>query len=89
MLVIAYDIIVSQSTVIMIFYVFSVCEPAGYYASYWNVPFLPHACTDDLLKDKFIYDTLIRVNAPLNKLGKAIKELFVEVGWSSVVLLVR
>ena len=65
-----------------------VCEPAGYYASYWNVPFLPFGCTNDNFKDKTTYDTLIRVNAPFHKLGRALAELFVEMEWYSVVMII-
>ena len=49
----------------------SVCVPIGYYASYYNIPLFPCSCVDQGLSDKYIYDTMVRVNAVYNKMGRA------------------
>ena len=66
-----------------------VCVAAGYYASYWNMAFLPFGCADEELQDKDVYDTMIRVHPPSNKLANAVNELFVEIGWKTVVMIIR
>ena len=66
---------------------FSVCVSAGYYLSYWNIPIFPHSCTDDALADKSIYDTLIRVNADLGKMGKVVAYLFKTYEWKRAVVI--
>ncbi len=59
----------------------SVCTPAGFYASYANVPFFPTSCSDTILDDKATYDTLVRVAPGNDKLGKAVAGVFLHYGW--------
>ena len=63
-----------------------VCSSSGYTAAHWNVPLLPYSCVDEGLSYKSDYPTMVRIGAPLNKMGPALAEIIMKFGWDTVVV---
>ncbi len=64
----------------------TVCIPASYYYSYWNLAIFSESCTSALLDDKVAHDILIRVMPSYSKVGPAFTQLFKHYGWTQAVL---
>ena len=50
--------------------------------SYENIPYFPTACSDSVLDDKSVFDTIVRVTPVNKKVGKAMSGIFLHYGWT-------
>lgn len=65
-----------SDAVLYLEYSSAVCDPIGYYISFWNIPFFPEGCTEPMMADKSTYTSLVRTLASDNKMGGAFVEIF-------------
>ena len=64
----------------------AVCITGGYLTSYWNRPFFPEWCSDDILDDSATYDTMVRIAGSFAGIAEAFKVVADEHGWKHIVL---
>jgi len=55
--------------------------------SYWNRPFFPEWCSDALLDDSKVYDTMVRIVGSFAGIAQAFKVVADELGWTHIVSL--
>lgn len=61
-------------------------QPVALLASYWNIPVFGYVANGDLISDKSIYTTLIRVSMTQTEMAKALSEFLSYQDWSRAVL---
>jgi len=71
----------------MVFLPRAVCITTGYLLSYWNRPYFPEFCSDAVMDDSSIYDTMVRIAGSWVGVAQSFKAVADMYGWTHIVLL--